>query len=51
MISNECSVVIRYNIGLNHILTGIKDIPEKVIDSIYGDMGCQIASKSFYTTL
>lgn len=38
MTSNECSIVTRYNIGLNHILSGIKDLPESVIDTVYGNV-------------
>ena len=37
MASNECSVVTRYNIGLNHILTGVENLSEKDIDAVYGN--------------
>lgn len=36
-VSEECVLVTRYNMGLNHILTGIRDIPEDVFCSVYSN--------------
>lgn len=36
-VSDECILVTRYAVGLNHILTGIRNIPEEAVCKVYGD--------------
>lgn len=40
MTSDECSVITRYSMGLNHILAGVSELTEEEISDVYGNMEC-----------